>query len=220
MISSLKLNSAHFNYYLLSIGKHTKLEQVATKLASLRGFDPHAKYLVISFEDLIDLPDLEQKLHNISNIATGFGLKIQCIQANTNIVIDKLSKWPVVDLPATLKPQLILNQPLVVSDPVRSGMKVENDGDIVITNLVSHNAEVIASGNIYIYGDCRGRLFAGCSGNKQARIFVTRFNPELISIAGIFRVLEDKLPEFIYNQATQVFLDDKGRLSLTSLTHK
>jgi septum site-determining protein MinC len=106
---------------------------------------------------------------------------------------------------------------LLIEEPVRSGIKVENDGDVIITTLVSHNAEIIASGNIHVYGDCRGRVLAGNGGNKKAKIFIARFNAELISIAGIYRVIEDKLPDNLHNKAVQIFLDEKERLNVIPL---
>ena len=96
-------------------------------------------------------------------------------------------------------------------------MRVENDGDIVILNMVSNNAEVVSGEDIHVYGDGRGRFIAGSNGNKKARIFVQKFNAELISIAGIFRVIEDKLPTNLLNKTVQIFLDDKERLNILPL---
>ncbi len=59
--------------------------------------------------------------------------------------------------------------------------------------LVSYGAEVIAEGNIHIYAPLRGRALAGVHGNHDARIFCTCLEPELISIAGIYRTTENPL---------------------------
>jgi septum site-determining protein MinC len=76
---------------------------------------------------------------------------------------------------------------------------------------------VISGGNVHIYGDCRGRILAGVNGDKSAKIFANKFNAEFISIAGVYRVIEDKLPANLENKAVQIFLDDKERLNIVRL---
>ena len=48
---------------------------------------------------------------------------------------------------------------------------VPKSGDIIITAGINSGSEVIASGNIHIYGSARGRVIAGAGGNRAARIF-------------------------------------------------
>ena len=92
----------------------------------------------------------------------------------------------------------------LISQPVRSGQRVYAKGDLVITSHVSAGAEVIAEGNIHIYGALRGRALAGVLGNENARIFCTDLQAELISIAGNYRISENiddsykKIPVQIY----------------------
>lgn len=71
--------------------------------------------------------------------------------------------------------------------PVRSGQQiVSKEGDLVITASVSHGAELLADGNIHVYGALRGRALAGISGDKQARIFCQSLDAELVAIAGFY----------------------------------
>ena len=50
----------------------------------------------------------------------------------------------------------------LISQPVRSGQTVFADrGDLIVVGSVSSGAEVIAAGNIHIYGRLRGRALAG-----------------------------------------------------------
>ncbi|MDP3561192.1 MAG: septum site-determining protein MinC [Legionellaceae bacterium] len=75
----------------------------------------------------------------------------------------------------------------LLTTPVRSGQQVvSKDGDLVITASVSHGAELLADGNIHIYGALRGRALAGIAGDKQARIFCQSLDAELVSIAGFY----------------------------------
>ena len=83
------------------------------------------------------------------------------------------------------------SQTMVVDKPLRSGQRIYAKGDLVVLGLVSYGAEVIAEGNIHIYAPLRGRALAGVQGNHDARIFCTCLEPELISIAGIYRTTEN-----------------------------
>ena len=215
--TSIKLNSATFDYYILRINSNSSLQEIQSKLTTLREFDKTSRHLVIECDSQLDLTSFSQQIQQIDQLAAQYDLVINFILANQFTRGGIIAGKPVIDLPSTLKPQVILNQTFSIDEPVRSGIMVKNDGDVIVTSLVSHNAEIIATGNIHIYGDCRGRVIAGNGGNKKAKIFIGRFNAELISIAGVYRVIEDKLPDSLHNKAVQIFLDDKERLNIMPL---
>ncbi|MCA3190668.1 MULTISPECIES: septum site-determining protein MinC [unclassified Cupriavidus] len=98
---------------------------------------------------------------------------------------------------------------LLIDKPLRSGQQVYAQGDVVILDLVSYGAEVIAEGNIHIYAPLRGRALAGVKGNPDARIFCTCLEAELISIAGIYRTAEQTLPADVLGKSAQVRLADE-----------
>ncbi|PMS19062.1 septum site-determining protein MinC [Trinickia dabaoshanensis] len=100
-------------------------------------------------------------------------------------------------------------QTLIVDKPLRSGQQVYAKGDLVVLGLVSYGAEVIAEGNIHIYAPLRGRALAGVHGNHDARIFCTCLEPELISIAGIYRTTENPLPADVVGKSVQIRLSDE-----------
>lgn len=109
-------------------------------------------------------------------------------------------------LDAAPKAQAAAPKPaLIIDQPVRSGQQVYSDGDLIITAQVSEGAELLAAGNIHVYGRLRGRALAGVHGNAGARIFCQQLNAELVSIAGHYRVSEG-LPEASLNQAVQISL--------------
>ncbi|AMR76539.1 septum site-determining protein MinC [Cupriavidus nantongensis] len=111
------------------------------------------------------------------------------------------------------------NQTLLIDKPLRSGQQVYAHGDVVIMDVVSYGAEVIAEGNIHIYAPLRGRALAGVKGNTAARIFSTCMEPELISIAGIYRTAEQTLPADVHGKTAQVRLADE-KLILEALRLK
>ncbi|CAB3711407.1 septum site-determining protein MinC [Trinickia soli] len=98
---------------------------------------------------------------------------------------------------------------LVIDKPLRSGQQVYAKGDLVVLGLVSYGAEIIAEGNIHIYAPLRGRALAGVHGNHEARIFCTCLEPELISIAGIYRTTENPLPADVIGKSVQIRLEDE-----------
>ncbi|SFQ14629.1 septum site-determining protein MinC [Geopseudomonas sagittaria] len=81
---------------------------------------------------------------------------------------------------------------LVITRPVRGGQQIyARGGDLVVLSTVSPGAELLADGNIHVYGPLRGRVLAGASGNAEARIFCQQLTAELLSIAGRYKVAED-----------------------------
>lgn len=99
---------------------------------------------------------------------------------------------------------------------VRTGQQVYAQGcDLVVVGTVANGAEVLADGNIHVYGALRGRAFAGALGDKHTRIFCSEFRAEIVSIAGHYRVFEE-LPQEYAGKAVQIQLE-QDRLQITPL---
>ncbi len=125
--------------------------------------------------------------------------------------------------PAETKPAepvqaTVLSRPTVlVSTPIRTGQQVyAENADLIVTGMVSEGAEIIADGNIHVYGPLRGRALAGANGNHSARIFVQSMQAQLVSVAGIYRILEQDLPDHLDHKAVQVCLQD-DRLVISAI---
>jgi septum site-determining protein MinC len=104
----------------------------------------------------------------------------------------------------------------LVTRPVRSGQRLyAQGGDLVVLAPVSSGAELMADGNIHVYGPLRGRALAGVKGNAEARIFCQDLRAELISVAGHYRVSENLDPA-LAGRPVQVRLQD-GRLIIEAL---
>ncbi len=107
--------------------------------------------------------------------------------------------------PAITKPTAARST-MVVEQPVRAGQRIWAEGaDLIITSTVNAGAEVIADGNIHVYGALRGRAIAGGASNMEARVFALNFDPELVSIAGFYAVREG-FPAAQIGKAMQVRL--------------
>ncbi|MBY4897768.1 septum site-determining protein MinC [Cupriavidus sp. AU9028] len=124
-------------------------------------------------------------------------------QAQERTVADAVPAASADSRPASGAPTLLIDRPL------RSGQQIYAHGDVVILDLVSYGAEVIAEGNIHVYAPLRGRALAGVKGDTGARIFSTCLEPELISIAGIYRTGEQPLPADVLGKPAQIRLADE-----------
>ncbi len=99
-------------------------------------------------------------------------------------------------------------QSKIVHQPIRSGQQVyAADGDLIIMASVSAGAEILADGNIHVYGTLRGRALAGVKGDTRARIFCYSLEAELVSIAGQYKISED-IEKSKLKKPTQIYLDD------------
>ncbi len=104
---------------------------------------------------------------------------------------------------------------MVVDKPLRSGQKVyARGGDLVVLAMVNQGAEIAADGNIHVYAPLRGKAMAGARGNTQARIFSLCLEPELVSIAGVYRTSENAFPKEVHGKAAQVRLSNDGQEKL------
>ncbi|MFC0138852.1 septum site-determining protein MinC [Erwinia mallotivora] len=104
----------------------------------------------------------------------------------------------------------------VISTPVRSGQQIyAKNSDLIVTNSVSAGAELVADGNIHIYGMMRGRALAGASGDRDCQIFCTSLSAELVSIAGEYWIM-DQIPAEFFGKASRLCLKD-GTLTIQAL---
>ncbi|MEN9498975.1 MAG: hypothetical protein RIS83_794 [Pseudomonadota bacterium] len=107
--------------------------------------------------------------------------------------------------PPSVKPSAA-RKTMVVDQPVRAGQRIWAEGaDLIVTSTVNAGAELIADGNIHVYGALRGRAIEGGADNMEARVFALNFDPELVSIAGFYAVREG-FPAAQIGKAMQVRL--------------
>lgn len=88
---------------------------------------------------------------------------------------EELRRYSVEDLGE--ETSLFLNRTL------RSGTRIEFAGHVVILGDVNPGAEVIAEGNIIVWGRVRGLVHAGSKGNKNAVICALDLSPSQLRIA-------------------------------------
>ncbi len=88
-------------------------------------------------------------------------------------------------------PQCNLYTDKVHRGQIRSGQQIyAKDQNLVVIGSVSAGAEVIADGNIHVYGSLRGRAIAGAKGHHKAQIYCQNLEAELVSINGNYWLSE------------------------------
>jgi septum site-determining protein MinC len=108
-------------------------------------------------------------------------------------------------------------QAMIIDTPVRAGQRIYARGtDLIVTAVVNNGAEIIADGSIHVYAPLHGRALAGASGNAGARIFALQLQPELVSIAGVYRTFDEGVPADVARQAAQIRLVG-DRIDISSL---
>jgi septum site-determining protein MinC len=110
---------------------------------------------------------------------------------------------------------------LVIDKPLRSGQQVYARGrDLVVLAMVNPGAEVLADGHIHVDAPLRGKAIAGARGNGDARSFTLALDPELVSIAGVYRTSDTPLPKELLGKPAQIWLAggaDAGKLRMQPL---
>lgn len=72
---------------------------------------------------------------------------------------------------------------LFLNRTLRSGTRIEFAGHVVVLGDVNPGAEIIADGNIIIWGRLRGTVHAGSKGNKSAMVCALDLSPMQLRIA-------------------------------------
>jgi len=82
---------------------------------------------------------------------------------------------------------------LLVQRTLRSGQRIQSPGHVTLLGDVNPGAEVIAGGNIIIWGRARGLVHAGALGDETCVVCALELMPSQLRIAGrISRAPEDQ----------------------------
>ena len=112
------------------------------------------------------------------------------------------------DYEKTLQQRSEQNRSVLIDEPLQPGQKcIAETGDLILTSTSHEKAELIADGNIHVYGTLRGRALCGVHGDKSARIFCSALEASLVSVAGHYKVL-DGIPSALKDRPVQISLRD------------
>src|SRR5690242_3357065 len=126
---------------------------------------------------------------------------------------------PRQEIGPALVPATALSRPsLVVQEPVRSGQIIYAEGrDLIVVASVHSGAQLLADGNIHVYGALKGRAVAGAHGARDAQVFCLALEAELVGVDTGYATSED-LPPGLWGAPARVFLTPAGICSVVALS--
>jgi len=218
--SATNLKADQFTFPVLELFSSER-DDIAREVGEKIGQSPEFFHNTPVVLDLKSLGEGETELAQLIELLRSFGLnpvavrgcnelhRASAIALDLAVLADERKRpirsqqQPVAE-PEPAPAPLVEN--VVSTRPVRSGQKLAaSRGDLTLIASTGPGSELIASGNIHVYGTLRGRAIAGARGDENCRIFCQRLDAELVSIAGAYRVSED-IDEKFRRQPVQIFL--------------
>ncbi len=85
---------------------------------------------------------------------------------------------------ATISPEEVGTSGVLVKRTLRSGRTIRSEGHVVVIGDVNPGAEIIAGGDVIIWGRLRGMVHAGALGDEDATVCALDMTPVQLRIAG------------------------------------
>ena len=138
---------------------------------------------------------------------------IGIITNNSNIVISyifskKEKQEQEIDL-ESLNPLIEEGKTHFFRGTLRSGAKIESDGNVVVLGDVNPSSIIKARGNVIVLGHLNGTVYAGLGGDDRAFIGAVHFNPIQLTIG--MRTITDIQNEIL--DSTRVNRKDKFKVA-------
>jgi len=177
---------------------------------------------LISIENNIDInfiSQLNQLLKKHTLLPIGFRCKEKSlIKAIQDQAFPIFKKERQVTTPQIIDAKSLPRHNKILDTRIRSGQQViAQSGDLIVLSSVSAGAELLATGNIHVYGTLRGRAIAGLEGDTNARIFCQKLEADLISIAGQYKIFENEIsPSEDFKHGYQIQLKN-GTIVISAL---
>jgi septum site-determining protein MinC len=102
-----------------------------------------------------------------------------------------------------------VGQGLFLRCNLRPGQSVHYEGDVCVLGDVEVGAEIIASGDVVVWGVLRGIVYAGANGDDEAVICALQMSPTQLGIAGI----TNRYPADASREASSVPCPELARLA-------
>jgi len=97
---------------------------------------------------------------------------------------------------------------ILVRRTLRSGYSIKNAGHVIIIGDVNPGAEIIAGGDVLVWGKLRGVVHAGAGGNEDAIVCALDLSPTQLRIAGLIALTPKRRgkpsPEMAHIKDSQV----------------
>ena len=123
-----------------------------------------------------------------------------------------------VPAPAEVAAATVQRPSLVIQEPVRSGQVIYAEGrDLIVVAPVHAGAQLLADGNIHVYGPLKGRAVAGAHGLREAQLFCLALEAELVGVDTGY-LLSDDIPAPLRGGPARVFLTAEGTCAVAALS--
>jgi len=98
----------------------------------------------------------------------------------------------------------------IIEKTLRSGQKIETDGHLLIIGDANPGSEILAGGDVYVFGRARGLIHAGKNGNKKSQILALSMEVNQLRIADVYAKNDGDKPEG--RVAEKAFLDENNAM--------
>ena len=131
-----------------------------------------------------------RQLQTLANICQEVGLRLQCVRTRRRqtAVVAATAGYG-VQQETELQPLVseeklpVTGDPLYLKTTVRSGVTVRHHGSVILQGDINPAGEVIADGDILVWGTLRGVAHAGANGDRNCTIAALRLMPTQLRIA-------------------------------------
>ena len=89
--------------------------------------------------------------------------------------------------------------------------------DLIVVAPVHPGAQLLADGNIHVYGPLKGRAVAGARGRRDAQLFCLALEAELVGVDTAY-LLSDDISAALWSGPARVSLTAEGTCAIASLS--
>ena len=163
----------------------------------------------------------EETMQELSEVihADTFGTDFETLAANEGLIKNEdTSKYILLDtgdvLPQGAEENTVNTESLptlYINQTLRSGQTVSYEGNILIIGDAHTGSEIVATGDITVWGILGGIAHAGSLGNVTAKVRALKLNANQLRIAGIYARRKDTL-NVPYVQKTNEFTPEEAQI--------
>ena len=106
--------------------------------------------------------------------------------------------------------------PLYLQMTLRSGTEIRHDGSVIVMGDMNPGSNVIADGDILVWGKLRGIVHAGANGNAGAIVMATQMQPSQIRIADFVARGPSGVPAQFFPEVA--YVTPQGKISIAAAT--
>ena len=171
------------------------MQQLATKLDEKAGFFAGARVTADIGERAVpkyDLTGLRALLERrkltlvvVQSSSTTTLESATALDLRTSVPEDLRSDEPVVDDARPIDPEEQGTVGVMIKRTLRSGRTIHSRGHVLVYGDVNPGAQIIATGDIIVWGKLRGMVHAGAEGDESAVVCALDMSPNQLRIADL-----------------------------------